>query len=51
MLLLETTPDSSGYMIAGYAVAIVVMALYIASLYLRWRNLQQDEMVLNEIEK
>ena len=51
MLFLETTPDTSGYMIAGYAIAVVIMILYSASLAIRWRNLKQDEDVLNEIQK
>ena len=38
MLFLETTPDTSGYMIAGYAIAIVIMILYSASLAIRWRK-------------
>jgi len=39
---METTPDTSGYMIAGYAIAFLVMGLYIFSMYLRYRNLNQD---------
>lgn len=51
MFLLETTPNTSGYMIAGYAVSFIVMALYVASIYLRNRNLKQDIAMLEEMEK
>ena len=51
MLLLETTPNTSGYMIAGYTVAFLVMALYVASIYIRNRNLKQDIAMLEEMEK
>ena len=51
MFFQETTPDTSGYMIAGYAIAFVVMALYVASIYVRRRNLNQDMNVLNELDK
>lgn len=51
MFFQETTPDTSGYMIAGYAIAFIVMALYIASIYVRARNLNQDMKMLNEMDK
>ena len=51
MFLLETTPNTSGYMIAGYAVAFIVMALYVFSMYLRTRNLNQDIAMLEEMDK
>ena len=51
-MFLETTPDTSGYMIAGYAIAFLVMGLYVFSMYLRHRNLNQDletlEVISNE---
>ncbi|HLF75392.1 MAG TPA: hypothetical protein VI524_13640 [Anaerolineales bacterium] len=50
MFFQETTPDTSGYMIAGYAAAFLVMALYVLSLYLRSRNLRQDMSMLEEFE-
>ena len=46
-----TTPDTSGYMIAGYAVAFIVMGIYVVSMYLRQRNLDQDMSMLQEMEK
>ena len=50
-MLLEPTPDTSGYMIGGYAIAFTIMALHLASLYIRWRNLAQDEATFKELEK
>ena len=51
MFLQDVTPDTSGYLIAGYAVAFIVMGLYVLSLYLRNRNLHQDLITLEELEK
>lgn len=51
MFFQETTPDTSGYMIAGYAITFLVMALYVASIYLRSRNLKQDMTMLEEMEE
>lgn len=51
MFFQEPTPDTSGYMIAGYLVAFIVMGLYVASLYLRYRNLNQDMAMLEEMDK
>jgi hypothetical protein len=50
-MFLQTTPDTSGYMIAGYAVAFITMALYVASIFLRNRNLKQDMQMLEEMER
>lgn len=49
-MYLQTTPDTSGYMIAGYAVAFVTLGIYIASLYIRNRNLKQDLAVLESMQ-
>jgi len=49
MLFQETTPDTTGYMIAGYAVAFTVMGLYLLSLYLRNRNLERDLETLESL--
>jgi len=51
MFFQETTPDTSGYMIAGYAIAFLLMALYVGSMYVRQRNLNQDMNMLNELDK
>ncbi|HEY5902846.1 MAG: hypothetical protein ACM3QS_02495 [Bacteroidota bacterium] len=49
--LQEPPPNTSGYMIAGYVIFFVVMAIYLASLFIRWRNLDQDLRMLEEMEK
>jgi hypothetical protein len=51
MLILETTPDTSQYMIAGYAIAFGVMFIYVASLFIRSRNLKRDMSMLEEMDK
>ena len=44
------TPETTSYMIAGYAVIFGVMFLYLVSLLLRWRNLNQDLALLQELD-
>jgi hypothetical protein len=51
MFFQELTPDTSGYMVAGFIVAFTVMGIYVASLIIRWRNLNQDQQLLEEMEK
>jgi len=48
---MNTTPDTVNYMIAGYTVFTIVMIAYLVSLYARWRNLERDERILDEIDK
>ncbi len=43
--------DTLNYMIAGYAVIFSVMVIYLISLVIRWRNLHQDEELLEQIEE
>jgi hypothetical protein len=43
--------DTLNYMIAGYTVVFVVLIIYLASLVIRFRNLKQDEAMLEEIEQ
>lgn len=50
MFFQETTPDTTGYMIAGFAITFLVLAVYAASLYLRSRNLKQDMDMLADLE-
>ena len=47
----DPTPDTSSYMIVGYIIAFAVMGMYVASLVIRWRNLNQDQQLLEEMEK
>jgi len=51
MFFLDTPPDTSQYMIAGYAIAFGVMLLYVASLYIRFRNLNRDMAMFEEMDK
>jgi hypothetical protein len=51
MFFLETPPDTSQYMIAGYAIAFGVMIIYVASLYIRFRNLNRDMSMFEEMDK
>jgi hypothetical protein len=51
MFFLETPPDTSGYMVAGYAIAFGVMLIYVASLFIRYRNLNRDLSMLEEMDK
>lgn len=48
---MESTPNTSAYMIAGYLVAFLVMGIYVFSLYIRNRNLKSELEILEEIEK
>ena len=49
-MFLETTPDTSGYMIAGFVVAFASMGIYISSMVLRNRNLNQDLEMLETLQ-
>jgi len=49
-MFLETTPDTSGYMIAGFVVAFASMGIYILSMALRNRNLNQDLQMLESLQ-
>ena len=49
-MLLETTPDTSGYMIAGYVFSFVVMGIYVFSMYLRNANLKRDAETLESLQ-
>ena len=51
MFFLETTPDTSQYMIAGYTIAFGIMILYVASLFIRFRNLYRDISMLEDMEE
>jgi hypothetical protein len=49
-MFLETTPDTSNYMIAGYIFAFVVMGIYVLSIYLRSANLKRDAETLESLD-
>lgn len=48
---MEQPANTLSYFIAGYAVIFGVMFFYLASLIIRWRNLKQDEALLNELDQ
>jgi hypothetical protein len=51
MFLLELTPDTTGYMVAGYIFAFVTMFIYVASLFIRFRNLNRDLSMLEDMDE
>lgn len=48
---MDAPANTLNYMIAGYTVFFVVLGVYLASLVIRFRNLRQDEAMLEEIDK
>lgn len=48
---MQPPADTLNYMIAGYVVFFVVLAAYLVSLVVRWRNLRQEESLLDEMDK
>jgi len=46
----DTTPDTSGYMVAGYVIFAVIMAIYIVSFLARGRNLERDLSTLETMK-
>jgi len=51
MFFLEIPPDTSQYMVVGYAISFAVMLIYVASLFIRYRNLNRDLSMLEEMDK
>ena len=50
MLFLQSTPDTTAYMIAGYVMIFGVMTIYIVSFFVRARNLKRDLEILSELD-
>lgn len=48
---METTPDTSNYMIMGYIVFMLIMVAYLFSLYQRWRSLEREFPTLSPPSK
>jgi len=38
-------------MVAGYAISFAVMLIYVASLFIRFRNLNRDLSMLEDMDK
>ena len=51
MFYFQAPPDTSEYMIAGYTIAFAIMLVYVASLFIRYRNLNRDLSLLEEMDK
>lgn len=49
MLIQEAPADTLNYMVFGFAVIIGSMGLYVLSLVNRYRNLQRDMELLDEV--
>jgi hypothetical protein len=47
---METTPDTSTYMIAGFVVSFVTLGIYVLSLYIRNLNLKRDVETLESLQ-
>lgn len=45
---MNSTIDTLNYFIAGYVVIFGSIIGYVVSLYVRWKNLKQEEEILNE---
>lgn len=50
-MLFQSTIDTSNYMIAGYAIFFSVSIIYLISLVSRWKNLQRDLEMLEEMDE
>jgi hypothetical protein len=50
VILQEAPADTVNYMILGFVVILGTMAVFIASLIVRFRNLQRDVELLDELE-
>ena len=48
---MEGPANTLNYMIAGYVVIFGIIGLYLVSLVIRWRNLRQEEELLEQLEK
>ena len=48
--MVEGPAQTLNYMLAGYGVIFGIMVIYLASLVVRWRNLKQEEEILEQVE-
>lgn len=48
---MEGPANTVSYFVAGYVVIFGIMGFYLVSLIVRWRNLKQDEAMLNQLEQ
>ena len=50
MFLLQAPAETFNYMVLGFSVILGVLILYILSIAVRFRNLQRDMRLLEEVE-
>jgi hypothetical protein len=50
-MLLDTTPDTFGYMLAGYVVFFTLPLLFLLRLWLRQRNIKRDLEMMEELKR
>ena len=48
---MDATPNTMNYMVSGYLIFGVVMVAYLFSLYSRWRNLENEQKMLDDVQK
>ena len=48
--LLQDTPDTVNYLLAGYAILIGLLVLYVGSWAVRRRNLQKDLELIDSLK-
>ena len=48
---MESTLNTVNYLIAGYVVIFGTIFGYIISLFVRWKNLKQEQEILNDNEE
>lgn len=48
---MESTAETTSYMISGFVVFTLVMATYLWSLISRWKALETEEKLLNELDQ
>ena len=46
----QPSADTLSYMLAGYGVIFGVVVAYLVSLVVRWKSLQQDEQMLEQLD-
>jgi hypothetical protein len=47
----NSIPDNAPYLVLGLIVTFTILGAYVASLVARFRNLQQDTQVLEQLEE
>ena len=48
---MDSPANTTVYMAAGYVVIFGIMLIYLVSLVVRYRNLRQEEHLLEDLEK